>query len=183
MGKTINRRLRQPGNDLLDAGRGSLLDDEKRETFHSFVAKGLFVSKRARIDIHPTVSVLATRVRKPNESDWKKLVRLIRYLHSTKGWHKTLRADSLKIIKHYVDASFAVHPDFRSHTGSTMTMGDGAMLVKSSKQKLNSRSSTEAELIGVDDAITMILWTKLFMEAQGYVIEENIIYQDNKSAI
>ena len=171
------------GNDLLDAGRGSLLDNERRETFHSFVAKGLFVSKRARIDIHPTVSVLATRVRKPNESDWKKLVRLIRYLHSTKGWHKTLRADSLKIIKHYVDASFAVHPDFRSHTGSTMTMGDGAMLVKSSKQKLNSRSSTEAELIGVDDAITMILWTKLFMEAQVYVIEENIIYQDNKSAI
>ena len=64
-----------------------------------------------------------------------------------------------------------------------MTMGDGAMLVKSSKQKLNSRSSTEAELIGVDDAMAMILWSKLFMEAQGYAIEENIIYQDNKSAI
>ena len=62
-------------------------------------------------------------------------------------------------------------------------MGNGAMLVKSSKQKLNSRSSTEAELIGVDDAITMILWTKLFMEKQGYEIDENIIYQDNKSAI
>ena len=76
-----------------------------------------------------------------------------------------LRADSLKIIKHYVDASFVVHLDFRSHTGTTMTMGNGAMLVKSSKQKLNSRSSTEAELIGVNDAITMILWTKLFMEA------------------
>jgi len=170
-------------NDLLDAGRGELLDDEKRECMHSFVAKGLFLSKRARLDIHPTVSVLATRVRKPNESDWKKCVRMMRYLHSTKKWHKTLRAESLKIIKHYVDASFAVHPDFKSHTGSSMTMGDGAMLVKSSKQKLNSRSSTEAELIGVDDAITMILWTKLFMEAQGYVIEENIIYQDNKSAI
>ena len=107
----------------------------------------------------------------------------MRYLHSTKKWHNTLRADSLKIIKHYVDASFAVHPDFKSHTGSSMTMGDGAMLVKSGKQKLNSRSSTEAELIGVDDAMTMILWTKLFMEAQGYAIEENIIYQDNKSSI
>ena len=171
------------GNDLLDAGRGALLDDERREIFHSFVAKGIFLSKRARLDIHPTVSVLATRVRKPNESDWKKLTRMMRYLHATKKWHKTLRADSLRVIKHYVDASFAVHPDFRSHTGSTMTMGNGAMLVKSSKQKLNSRSSTEAELIGVDDAITMILWTKLFMEQQGYEIDENIIYQDNKSAI
>ena len=171
------------GNDLLDTGRGEELDNEKREIFHSFVAKGLFLSKRARIDIHPTVSVLATRVQRPNDSDWKKLIRLIKYLHSTKKWHKTLKADSLRIIKHYVDASFAVHPDFRSHTGSMMTMGDGAMLVKSNKQKLNSRSSTEAELIGVDDAMTMILWTKLFMEAQGYKVEENIIYQDNRSAI
>lgn len=64
-----------------------------------------------------------------------------------------------------------------------MSMGTGAMQVLSKKQKLNSRSSTEAELIAVDDAITMILWTRLFMEAQGYPIEKNIIYQDNKSAI
>ena len=41
----------------------------------------------------------------------------------------------------------------------------------------------ESELVGVDDAATMILWTKLFLEAQGYDIEKNIIYQDNKSAI
>ena len=46
-----------------------------------------------------------------------------------------------------------------------------------------SRSSTEAELIGVDDVMTMILWTKLFIENQGYPIEENILFQDNKSAI
>ena len=88
------------GNDLLDAGRGALLDDERREIFHSFVAKGLFLSKRARLDIHPTVSVLATRVRKPNESDWKKLTRMMRYLHATKKWHKTLRADSLRAVSY-----------------------------------------------------------------------------------
>ena len=45
------------------------------------------------------------------------------------------------------------------------------------------RSSTECELVGIDDAATMIFWTKLFLEAQGYNIEKNIIYQDNKSAI
>ncbi|CAJ1960187.1 unnamed protein product [Cylindrotheca closterium] len=53
----------------------------------------------------------------------------------------------------------------------------------SKKQKLNSRSSTEAELIAVDDVVTMILWTKLFMEWQGYPIKKNTLYQDNKSAI
>jgi hypothetical protein len=53
----------------------------------------------------------------------------------------------------------------------------------SRKQKLNTKSSTEAELISVDDISVMILWTKLFLEAQGYEIEKNILYQENKSAI
>ena len=53
----------------------------------------------------------------------------------------------------------------------------------SRKQKLNTRSTAEAELVGADDAITQVLWTKLFMEAQGYQIEKNILYQDNKSTI
>jgi hypothetical protein len=107
----------------------------------------------------------------------------MRYLHCTQGWHLTLSAKSLRVIKWYVDASFAVHPDFKSHTGAIMTMGKGGMQVLSRKQKLNTRSSTEAELVGVDDVITMILWTKLFMEHQGYPIEKNILYQDNQSAI
>jgi hypothetical protein len=64
-----------------------------------------------------------------------------------------------------------------------MTYGGGAIQSMSRKQKLNTRSSTEAELVGADDAATMILWTKLFMEAQGYDIVKNILYQDNKSAI
>jgi hypothetical protein len=86
-------------------------------------------------------------------------------------------------MKWFVDASFAVHPDFKSHTGGVMTMGGGAMQALSKKQKLNSRSSTHAELIGVDDAITQVLWTRLFMEEQGYPIEKNILYQDNMSSI
>ena len=53
----------------------------------------------------------------------------------------------------------------------------------SKKQKLNTRSSTEAELVGADDAATMILWTGLFMEQQGYPLSKNILLQDNKSVI
>ena len=82
-----------------------------------------------------------------------------------------------------MDASFAVHGDFKSHTGATMIYGRGAPITMSKKQKLNTRSSTEAELVGADDAINMVLWTKLFLEAQGYDVRANIVYQDNKSAI
>ena len=113
-------------NDLLSAGTGNLLNKERRETFHSFVAKGLFLSKRARLDVHPTITVLSSKVREPKESDWKDIVRFMRYLHSTKFWHKTLSADDLRVMKWWIDSSFAVHPDFKSHTGSVMSMGSGA---------------------------------------------------------
>ena len=62
-------------------------------------------------------------------------------------------------------------------------MGKGAIVSESMKQKLNTRSSTEAEVVGVDDVITKVLWTLLFIEAQGYEVKKNIVYQDNKSSI
>ncbi|CAJ1956176.1 unnamed protein product [Cylindrotheca closterium] len=107
----------------------------------------------------------------------------MRYMHSTKKWHLTLSADNLQVMKCFVDASFAVHPDFKSHTGGVMTMGVGAMQAISKKQKLNSCRSTHAELIRGDNVITQVLWTRMFMEEQGYLIEKNILYQDNMSFI
>jgi len=68
---------------LLDAGKSRPLNHKQAEVYHTFVAKGLFVSKRARPDIHPTIAVLCTRTGGPNQSDWHKLVRLIKYLHGT----------------------------------------------------------------------------------------------------
>ena len=172
--------------NLFDAGTGEELDRKWRELFHRFVAKGLFLCKRARPDIQMTIGVLATRVQAPTTADWKKLVRMMRYLNGTSEDVLTLSADNLHTLKWYVDASFAVHPDFRSHTGAIMQMGSngqGAILSSSSKQKLNTRSSCEAELVGADDISTKILWTKLFMEAQGFKIRDNVVYQDNKSTM
>ena len=62
-------------------------------------------------------------------------------------------------------------------------MGKGFPIVSSTKQKLNTRSSTESELVGVDDMMPSILWTKYFLKAQGYHVNDNIIFQDNKSTM
>ena len=64
-----------------------------------------------------------------------------------------------------------------------MSYGSGAPITISAKQKLNTRSSTDAELVGADDVMSPMLWARLFLEAQGIEIQENILYQDNKSAI
>jgi hypothetical protein len=75
-------------------------------------------------------------------------------------------------------------PKMKSHTGATMSMGRGCVYSMSRKQKLNTRSSTKAELVGVNAAMSMILWTCLFLQAQGgYTVEDNILYQDNLSAM
>ena len=71
----------------------------------------------------------------------------------------------------------------KSHTGSAFMLGKGGMLCDSTKQKANARSSTEAELIGADGRISKILWTKHFIEYQGFKVELNIICQDNTSTI
>jgi hypothetical protein len=110
-------------------------------------------------------------------------MRVMKYLNGTRSEYLTLSADDLRVVKWYVDASFAVHPDFKSHTGAVMMLGKGAMQSIARKQKMNMRSSTEGELVAVDNAATMILWTKLFLEAQGYDVEKSIVYQDNKSVI
>ena len=64
-----------------------------------------------------------------------------------------------------------------------MSLGHGSIYSMSSKQKLNTCSSTESELVGVNDAISLILWTRLFLTSQGYHIKDNIVYQDNQSSI
>ena len=95
----------------------------------------------------------------------------------------TLEADGTHVVKWWVDASFAVHPDMKGHTGGMMTMGRGAVYGVSRGQKLVGRSSTEAELIGLHDVMPQILWTRYFLDAQGYGIRDSVVYQDNKSAI
>eukprot|EP00957_Ditylum_brightwellii_P033559 2543812-Ditylum_brightwellii.AAC.1 len=71
----------------------------------------------------------------------------------------------------------------RGHMGVTMSLGEGSVFSSSTKQKLNTKSSMETELIAVDDAMPHILWTTYFLECQGYNVGKAHICQDNKSVI
>ena len=163
--------------------RSPKLDQEEAEMFHSFVLKGLFAAKRGRPDVLQPIAFLCTRTKEPTVQDCAKLVRVIKFLRQTREDRLTLKADGSHILIWSVDSSFAVHEDFRSHTGGTLTMGKGAITNVSAKQKVNTRSSTEAEVVGVDDVMGPILWTRYFLEEQGYEVKDNVLLQDNQSAI
>ena len=127
------------------------------------------------------------RVKAPDIDDWKKLIRMLRYLKGTVDLRITLSASNATTtglsLKWHIDAAFAVHLDYKSHSGGNLTLGKGSINTISTKQKLNTKSSTESELVAVDDLSMHVLWTRHFVMAQGYKVEENTVYQDNKSAI
>ena len=103
-----------------------ILEEERAMAFHNAVAQFLFATIRYRRDISTTVAFLCKHVRELDEDDWGKLKHLLKYIRGTIYLPLTLEIDHTNIIKWWVDASFAVHPDCKEgHTGAMMSMGHG----------------------------------------------------------
>ena len=147
------------------------------------MAKLRLLRKQAHPEILTGVAFLTTLLRYPNEDDNKKLGRIIRYLRGTRELVITLESEDTGTVKWWVDAAFAVYHGMKSHTSGIMSMGRGALYSASNKKKMNTKILTEAELVGVDDLMTQILWMKYFLEAQGMKVSDNVVYQDNQSAM
>jgi hypothetical protein len=100
-----------------------------------------------------TISFLTTRVKLPDEDDWGKLKRVLKYLNGTRHMKLNLSADNITCLKWRVDTSHATHKDCRGHTGAMLSLGKGAVISISYKHKINTKSSTEGELVGVNDVL------------------------------
>ena len=124
------------------------LDPASAILFHHITAQLLYLGKRTRPDLLLVTSFLCTRVQEPDEDDWKKLGRCLRFLRQRKNDKLTLETDGSNVIRWWIDASYVVHLNMRSHTGATMILGKGSPISISTKQKINTRRSTEAEIVG-----------------------------------
>ena len=160
---------------------------ENPTAYASKLMKLSFLAKRTRPDILLAVSFLAMRMKSPNHYDASKLQRIYEYLAKTQNYVFTLKPSSLRILA-WVDASYAVHTDGRSHTGILIGLGGhrGLVYFRSSEQRLDSDSSTYAELIAQHDAAHTIQWLSFLMEELGYSVSGDhvpIMYQDNRSAM
>jgi len=154
-----------------------------QEFFRSSVASCLYVARKCRFDIPATVAYLSTRTMKASYCDLHKLQRLISYLHFSKDTELVLCPKGI-FVEVYVDASFACHNTCRSHTGCAICIGGCFIHARSVKQKVNSKSSCEAEVIAMSDSAGMILWMNQFLEELGYTDLPPVhIHEDNSSAI
>ena len=126
---------------------------------------------------------MSTRISAPTQDDKKKLIKLLKYLNHTKHFFITLDANDLLNMSISIDASFGVHADRKSHSGVVVAIGGGGIICKSSKQKIVSKSSTEAEILAVSDGLTLAIHLGQFLKEQGYKLEVIKLFQDNKSTI
>ena len=150
----------------------------KAKVFHTFIMKGMFLCERGRQDIsRKYISGY------PNYwAKWRRrLVKINQdydFLKATQNYVASMSVDDTQSIKWHVDAAFAVHKDYKSHTRATLlVLAKGIICFVSTKQKVNTRSLTEAQLVSVDDILSKVLWKKLFIEAQGHKVTTTNVTQ------
>jgi hypothetical protein len=103
-------------------------NEELAEAFRHSVYQLLFAANRARHDIQTAVSFLTTQVKIPDEDDWGKLVRVLKYLNGTRYMKLILSADEMNFTIHwYIDGLHQFHEDGRGQIGCLMIIGKGAL--------------------------------------------------------
>ena len=182
----VERSYATPAIDQLFDVRDALkLGVTEGDYFRTYVAKLLFVAKRVKPEMLAAVAFLTTRTVAPDEDDLGKLRRALGYLLGDRERGIVLRIGDQPCVRAYVDAAYGVHTSSgRSHSGCATIVGAaGPSHVKSSKQKIVTKSSTEAELVASSDYASHALWVRNFLRGQGYETGPVVLYQDNMSAM
>jgi hypothetical protein len=88
-------------------------------------------------------------------------------------------------VNAYIDAADEIHrASGKSHSGCAIVLGlSGPVHVKSTKQKIVTKSSTESELVALSDYASQAIWTRNFVTAQGYDVGPAVLHQDNMSCM
>lgn len=160
-----------------------LLEESEQKHLHSTIYKLLYLSNRIRPDLSPIINFLCTRANNYTLEDKFKLNRILKYLHGTKNLPLTFTKSNNSNLQIYADASHAIHSDSKGHSGLVIKYNDNLILFKSRKQKINTMSSTESELVCISDSISYIHnILNLFNELKINLVNKTI-YQDNMSTI
>jgi hypothetical protein len=145
----------------------------------------MYIARLTRPDILLTVTVLATRCTEPTAQDMIHALRALRFLRGTID-HGILVQCTALTSKGSCDSSFNIHPDGKGHTGFIIGMGPtwSYMHARSIKQKLTAQSSTDAELLALNECTKMVIHIRQLLEELRIVQHScTVIEQDNKSAI
>lgn len=154
------------------------------ERFHTGTAKLLFVAKRCRPAILTAVSFLCSRVTTSTVEDARKLERVMKYLRGTPSQPIKYEKGTQKMeLFAYVDAGYGVHHTGESRSGWVVTLNGTPVLCKTARQKIVTKSSTEAELVALSDGLTDVIWCRQFIQSAGFAIPATPVGEDNTAVL
>jgi hypothetical protein len=161
----------------------TLLPEKERKSLHTTICKAQYLAKRTRPDILPAIHFLSRRVNSLTTDDRDKMMKVAEYLNATKSLGLRLSVVGPLRVTVYIDASYATHADRKSHTGVCITLGCGMLFSSSKRQKINTKSACEAELVGLSDGMGVPIQLHNFLVSIGYKLPAILVMQDNTSTI
>ena len=137
------------------------------------------------MDLEPGFEFISARVRALKQQDLFELETMMSLMLGTNDEALTLSAEDSQNLHWHADKAFRVRRGVRRHAGQTQTfiIGLGSMSSSITKQNVNSRSSTESELIAIDDEVSKILREKRITKAQGLKVNLSVVFQDDTNMI
>lgn len=153
--------------------------------FLSLTMSLMYLARFTRPDILFPVSYLATKSSAPTSKDFLRLVKIAQYVRYTKARSIVFQEKCDLKLSIFCDASHLIHHDSKGHGGLIIMLGSSPVFWKSWKLKLVTRSSTESELVALEEATTYALWMKNLLQQITNKVEENpiTIFQDNLSTM
>ena len=180
-----NKSYQTPSDTDFFQSNSETLEPDKK-TFLSKLQSLRYIAYKYRFDIHKEIAFLSTHSQNPSISDTAKLNRVMIYLYRTKKLRLKIQPTSLQ-PSIYVDASYGSHTSAVGHTGIVICIGGSPIFTISSKQKIVTLSSTEAEADALKEAMMYGLWIiGLFLELPSFFPSNFFpmpIHQDNMSTI
>ena len=165
-----------------------LLTPTEITTYRSMIGCLLYLAKQTRADILFSVCYHARQNKTPTRRHNDGAIRILQYVFGT--MHLGLRFKSVNgiVLVATVDASYASHPDLKSHTGCTLHLGkdSGSFLSVTEKQSITADSSTVAEFIAGHTVAKKVMWARNFLLELGPLFSQSlptVVYEDNKSTI
>ena len=153
------------------------------KAFVSTLMRILYIVGRTRFDLLFATTALTCRQQTCTQQDEAALAQLVKFLKTTRDWDYIIAPKNLDLVT-CADASYATHPDAHGHSGFFCFIGGSVVFARSVKQKLIAKSSTEAELLALNDAVDETLYLRNILTELGCAPQgPTPVFQDNKSTI
>lgn len=160
-------------------------NDAKLESnfrYRQLIGSLMFVMLGSRPDLAFTVTVLSRFLENPHQNHWKAAKRVLRYLKGTKDLALVYRSAQLNSLSVYSDADWANSNDRKSVSGIAIFYSNNLIHWTSRKQNCITLSSTESELVAVNDGLKDGIWVQKILNDIGQKICLDL-YTDNISCI